>query len=281
MYKAPPLSFAGNKRNYRKLFLQELPNMFDDTYTFVDMFGGSGYLSYLVKYTFPKARVIYNDYDDYSNRLNHIPETNEILSNIRTMISGFKKNDKLDNETKAEIIDYLRECETKGMFVDCISISANICFSNNFCDTIDKIAKANLYNRIKTNDYDGTGYLDGLEIRNDDYKSLIDEFKDEPNTVFIMDPPYLASEKRVYKDNYWDLSKYFSLFRVMKEQPFWFFFTNGESFVKDLLECMDDLAENEEHKFLYKATIFERTNKISYSAKYVDIMIVKDSNEQK
>ena len=275
MFKAPPLSFAGNKRNYRKLFLQELTNRFDDTYTFVDMFGGSGYLSYLVKYTFPKARVIYNDYDDYSNRLSHIPETNEIISNIRTMISGHEKREKIDNETKAKIIDYLRECEKNGMFVDCITISANICFSGNFCDTIDKIAKANLYSRIKTKLYDSTGYLDGLEIRNDDYKSLIDEFKNEPKIVFIMDPPYLSSEKRVYKDNYWDLPKYFSLFRVMKEQSFWFFFTNGESFVKDLLECMDDLAENEENKFLYKAKIYSRTNKIGYSAKYEDIMIVK------
>ena len=48
MLKAPPLSFPGNKKNYREDFVDELKR-FDDTYTFVDLFGGSIHLSiYLV-----------------------------------------------------------------------------------------------------------------------------------------------------------------------------------------------------------------------------------------
>lgn len=44
-------------------------------WTIVDVFGGSGLLSHTVKRIKPKARVIYNDFDGYSERLKHIDDT--------------------------------------------------------------------------------------------------------------------------------------------------------------------------------------------------------------
>ena len=117
---SPPLSFVGNKRNYRKLFVQQLKDKFDSSYTFVDLFGGSCFLSYLTKATFPESRVICNDFDDYANRLNHIPETNQILSHIKEIIGNIKKSEKLPDAMHDEILSYLQKCEDEGMFVDCI-----------------------------------------------------------------------------------------------------------------------------------------------------------------
>ena len=79
MLTKPPLSFIGNKSKYKKIFIQVLKRDFNDQYIYVDLFGGSGYLSYVVKYIFPNAKVIYNDYDNYLDRVKHISVTNNIF----------------------------------------------------------------------------------------------------------------------------------------------------------------------------------------------------------
>ncbi len=44
----------------------------------IDVFGGSGLLSHVAKGLKPKAKVIYNDFGGYAERLNHITETNQL-----------------------------------------------------------------------------------------------------------------------------------------------------------------------------------------------------------
>ena len=73
-YLSAPLPFVGQKRMFAREFIKVLKQYPEDT-VFVDLFGGSGLLSHITKCQKPNATVIYNDFDGYRNRLQHIPQT--------------------------------------------------------------------------------------------------------------------------------------------------------------------------------------------------------------
>ena len=75
IYNQAPLPFQGQKRRFVKPFKEALKSFPNDA-VYVDLFGGSGLLSHTVKSVYPEAKVIYNDFDNYSERLKNIPKTN-------------------------------------------------------------------------------------------------------------------------------------------------------------------------------------------------------------
>lgn len=80
-YKKAPLPFTGQKRNFLKHFIpvlqQNIPN--DGAgWTIVDVFGDSSLLAHTTKRILPQARVIYNDFDGYAKRLQHIADTERL-----------------------------------------------------------------------------------------------------------------------------------------------------------------------------------------------------------
>ena len=81
-YLSAPLPFQGQKRMFAKEYIKVL-RQFPDNTTFVDLFGGSGLLSHIAKCQKPNAIVVYNDFDGYRKRLEHIPQTNELLTRLR------------------------------------------------------------------------------------------------------------------------------------------------------------------------------------------------------
>ena len=84
-YSQSPLPFQGQKRKFVKHFKEAL-KAFPDKATYVDLFGGSGLLSHIIKQEKPMARVIWNDYDNFARRLECIPITNEILAQLRLLV---------------------------------------------------------------------------------------------------------------------------------------------------------------------------------------------------
>lgn len=61
-YKNPPLPFYGKKSNFKEILSQIAMEMKGhDEFIFIDLFGGSLYLSYLFKSFFPNYQVISND----------------------------------------------------------------------------------------------------------------------------------------------------------------------------------------------------------------------------
>ena len=68
VYNSAPLPFMGQKRRFVKDFKKVLKSTSCIT-TIVDLFGGSGLLSHVAKSVLPQVRVIYNDYDGYSERI--------------------------------------------------------------------------------------------------------------------------------------------------------------------------------------------------------------------
>lgn len=85
IYKQAPLPSQGQKRNWN-VELKTALKQFDDCNLFVDLFGGSGLLSRMVKDERPDAVVFYNDFDDYHMRIANIPRTNALLADLRVIV---------------------------------------------------------------------------------------------------------------------------------------------------------------------------------------------------
>lgn len=86
MYKSAPLPFVGQKRMFVREFIKIL-GQFPAGTVFVDLFGGSGLLSHVTKRTKPEAIVVYNDFDNYRCRLQHIPQTNRLIADLRDIVA--------------------------------------------------------------------------------------------------------------------------------------------------------------------------------------------------
>ena len=68
-------------------------------WTIIDTFGGSGLLSHAAKRLKPKARVIYNDFDGYTERLAHIDDINTLRSQLFTAVgNATPKNKRMPKE---------------------------------------------------------------------------------------------------------------------------------------------------------------------------------------
>ena len=104
-YKAAPLPFIGQKRLFLKDFKAMLAEIEGDGegWTIVDVFGGSGLLAHTAKRAKPKARVIYNDYDNYSERLANIDSTNALRREIHRLLAPMPKDGSLSAEIAGQI----------------------------------------------------------------------------------------------------------------------------------------------------------------------------------
>ena len=116
-FKCAPLPFVGQKRFFVRDFAEVLGTVKNDVDTVVDLFGGSGLLSHTAKAALPNARVIYNDFDGYSECIANIPTTNRILAEIRPLLAGIPGHQRLPAELKDKILEIVVRYAGKG-FVD-------------------------------------------------------------------------------------------------------------------------------------------------------------------
>jgi site-specific DNA-adenine methylase len=171
---------------------------------------------------------------------------------------------------KIKVIEYLEAQERHG-FVDYITLSSSLLFSMNYAVTLEEFSKQTFYNCIRTADYDASGYLDGLDIVKYDYLSLFEKYKCEKQAVFFVDPPYLSTDISTYK-NYWRLSDYLDVLKVLKDTSF-FYFTSNKSNIIELCEWIEtNLEANNPFKDAIKTEM--KTN-VNYVATYTDIMLHK------
>ncbi|MBR1644193.1 MAG: hypothetical protein IJ684_02335 [Bacteroidales bacterium] len=71
---------------------------------FVDLFGGSGFVSHTIKQARPDCRVVYNDFDHYSERLDHIGRTNEMLRALRPIVASVPSKMRIDEPVCSQVI---------------------------------------------------------------------------------------------------------------------------------------------------------------------------------
>lgn len=269
-YLSAPLPFVGQKRMFAQKF-KEVLKEYPDNSVFVDLFGGSGLLSHITKKEKPNATVIYNDYDNYRMRLNNINRTNALLSDLRKLTIDCPRQKLIPNPIRGLILERLRQEETDG-FVDYITISSSLLFSMKYCTNLKDLQKESFYNNIRKQDYPlCTDYLNGLEIVSCDYKELVKKYKNLPNVVFLVDPPYLSTEVGTYRMN-WRLSDYLDVLAILVDKSFIYFTSNKSSILE--LCCWMGNHSNIGNPF-NNAKKEEFNARMNYNSTYTDIMLYK------
>ena len=105
-WSSAPLPFQGQKRNFASAY-REVLKLYPECTTIVDLFGGSGLLARISKDERPDARVIFNDFDNFADRVRNIPNTNRLLHAFREVVAGLKRHSLIPKEKKEAIISIL------------------------------------------------------------------------------------------------------------------------------------------------------------------------------
>lgn len=265
-YTTSPLPFQGQKRRFAKQFTKVLTD--SPSVLYVDLFGGSGLLSHLAKTTHPDARVIYNDFDNFNQRIEAIPNTNAILDDLRAMNKGIDKNAKLNHVQRERVLERIKQ--EKG-YVDYITLSSSLLFAMNYVKSFDELSKATLYNKIRLSPYNADGYLAGVEVIHEDYRKVYDEYKNQPGVVFLIDPPYLSTDCTSY-ENYWRLKDYLDVLLCLYDSSY-IYFTSNKSNIIELCEWIESNTGGVNP--FSGATTHTMQVAPTYNTSYTDVMICK------
>lgn len=270
IYTQAPLPFQGQKRRWSSPIKTALKDFAACT-VFVDLFGGSGLLSRMVKDARPDAFVIYNDFDSYQTRLRNVDKTNKLLSDIRLLTNDVDKGTIINGATKAEILKRVEIAENEG-YVDYITLSSSLLFGTRYVTSLSALKKEpTLYNNVRMSDYIVDGYLDGLEVVNKDYKDLFERWQYRPDVCFIVDPPYLSTDTGTYT-GHWMLKDYLDVLHTLKDTNY-FYFTSNKSNIVDLCEWMS--RNYAVCNPFDGATVLNISSPMNFRAKYIDIMLYK------
>ncbi|PXZ39484.1 hypothetical protein DM482_03995 [Avibacterium paragallinarum] len=275
MYKQAPLPFVGQKRMFLNAFKQVLndniPN--DGTgWTIIDAFGGSGLLSHVAKRIKPKARVIYNDFDGYTDRLKHINDTNRLRAELLQVVGDIiPKNRRLDNNKKQEIINKI---DSFNGFKDLNTIASWLQFGGQQVGSFEELFSKTFWRGIKLTDYPSAeDYLDGLEIVSEPFQTLLPKFSDNPKALFVLDPPYLCTKQNSYKmANYFDLIDFLQLIDLTRP-PYAFFSSTKSEFVR-FIEYMVQ-AKKDNWQTFDKAERVTIKAALNYQVQYEDNLVYK------
>lgn len=274
-YLSAPLPFMGQKRMFAKEFIKVLKH-YPDNAVFVDLFGGSGLLSHITKCQKPEATVIYNDYDDYRRRLENIPRTNALLAKIRPLGASTPRHKALPKEAKEAILRLIEQEEQDCGYVDYITLSSSLLFSMKYATDLTGLRKETFYNTVRKCDYSPClDYLDGLKVISCDYKELFDKYKDIPNVVFLIDPPYLSTEVGTYTMTR-GLSDYLDVLQTLVSTNY-IYFTSNKSSIIELCAWID--KNNTIGNPFAGSEKVEFNAHINYNSSYTDIMLFKKADE--
>lgn len=274
-FKQAPLPFIGQKRMFLKQFEQILNENIPDNgegWTILDTFGGSGLLSHTAKRLKPKARVIYNDFDGYAERLVHIDDINQLRAELYSVVGdATPKNKRMTKDCKAECIRIIQNF--KG-YKDLNCLASWLLFSGKQVATLDDLFQHDFWHCVRQSDYPkADGYLDGVEIVQESFYTLLPKFSDNPKALFVLDPPYLCTRQESYKQaTYFYLIDFLRLINITRP-PYIFFSSTKSEFVRFIEYMVDDKVHNWQN--------FDNVQRIvvnasaSHSGKYEDNMVYK------
>lgn len=268
-WSSAPLPFQGQKRNFVSAY-REVLKLYPECTAIVDLFGGSGLLARISKDERPDARVIFNDFDNFADRVRNIPNTNRLLHAFRGVVAGTKRHSLIPKDKKDAIVSIL---EKEAGFVDYISISSSLLFSMNYETSLEGLKKQTFYNNVRLNDYRmADDYLEGIKIVKGDYKDIFDKYKDEKNVLWLVDPPYLNTDCTTYNNLYWKLGDYLDVLRVLQGTSY-VYFTSNKSSIVELCEWLGD-GRVTANPFIGAEKITVKEN-MNYNTSYLDIMMYK------
>lgn len=276
VFRSAPLPFQGQKRNFLPNVEEKLRRLSPTITTIVDLFGGSGLLSYTAKRICPHCEVIYNDFDDYHVRLEHVEETNAILDRLRELLHDTPKDKKASPEVQDQIINFLAESEKQNGYLDYITISGSILFSSVYEKDLDGVKKHLFWNKVPQRNYTvPADYLDGLTIKKSPYHVLFKEVTKVEGggktILFLADPPYENTDVSAYTDMHcWNITEYLKLIHLLADKNY-IYFTSSKSQLIDIFKFFGQM-QNFKTPF-FGAQIETTQNAINYQSGYTDIMI--------
>lgn len=232
--------FLGQKRFFSRQFTKIISSLnLKQDVIFVDLFGGSGLLSNNVKSVYQNNRVIWNDYDNYQNRLNNIEVTNKILNEIRQNIGEYQAHDKISKKDKDKIKNILSKYIKKHGIdkIDFITISTCLAFSGRYYHDLDTLMRNCFYYHMPSNEYAIINYIKGVDRVSKDFKLLLNDYENK-NVFYIIDPPYLNTHTEAYSSS----SSISYLIDKVKNKPFIFFECN--------LNLMESLFKEHNIKYI-------------------------------
>ena len=271
-YNQAPLPFVGQKRRFVKKVSKLLSNAPKDA-IYIDLFGGSGLLAHTVKYVQPDAEVIYNDFDNYSERLRNVKQTNALLSEVRQLFDGLPRNKKVPKSIKKKLLELVTQHQKKTGYVDYITLSTSVLFSMNYANNLDELKSQTIYNAVRRSDYSVEGYLEGVEVVREDYRSLFERYKNDERAIFLVDPPYLSTEIRTYKNvTHWGITDYLDVLNVLNGTKY-IYFTSNKSEIVELCEWFETRSfQGSPFQYATTTTVNQRVN---YNSEYTEIMLHK------
>lgn len=255
---------------FLKPFAREIKK-FSPNSIFIDVFGGSGLLSRTIKDIHPSSRVIYNDFDRYSERLRMIPTTEQIRHRLAPIVATTPKSKRLDAEHTKSVADVLASFEASGMPIDYVSLSSWLLYTMHYFYSVDELRKLRLYNCVPlTPIASAADYLDGLEVRHSDYRLLIEEFMSNPDAVFILDPPYLSTDNSQY-NLYWGIEQYLEVIEHLPSHNFIYFASGKSDFIQFMHWAESSLGARNPFA---NAAKYTRRNTAAANTYYTDVMYV-------
>lgn len=213
---------------------------------------------------------MYNDFDDYRQRISNIDKTNQLIADLRVILKDSPTDKRIVGDFREKVLKRV-ELEDKNGYVDYITLSSSILFSMKYVQSFASLQKETLYNTCRQSEYTAVGYLDGLEVVELDYKELFNKYKDLPNVVFLVDPPYLSTDCSTYK-SYWKLKDYLDVLQVLDGTNY-FYFTSNKSSIIELCEWIE--TKTPLSNPFTGANRMETTNPVNFQTSYTDIMLHK------
>ncbi|HHF5101252.1 TPA: hypothetical protein ACPO56_001500 [Haemophilus influenzae] len=274
-FKQAPLPFIGQKRMFLKHFetvLNENIKGEGEGWIIIDTFGGSGLLSHTAKRLKPKARVIYNDFDGYAERLAHIDDINQLRAELYSVVgNATSKNKRMTKDCKAECIRIIQNF--KG-YKDLNCLASWLLFSGQQVATLDDLFQHNFWHCIRQSDYPkADGYLDGVEIVKESFHTLLPKFSDDPKALFVLDPPYLCTKQESYKQaKYFDLIDFLRLVNITRP-PYVFFSSTKSEFIRFVNYMLEDKVDN--WQAFENAKRITVNAKLNYQVAYEDNLVYK------
>lgn len=157
MTRKSPLPFQGQKKNFVNMFIDEFNNFKDFDYV-VDLFGGSGLLSQ-ISYEIKREReyqVIWNDFDNFKERLDNMEKTNKIISQIKELLKDQERKTKIDDPIK---VNKMKEIFNNADYLDIITLASKYCFPLKFVKTKENLLSEKSYFINSINEYKESDYL--------------------------------------------------------------------------------------------------------------------------